>query len=145
MVLIGLIEKCMDNELLWFPNSDVGNLIKKNLCCVFFKNNVQVLISVIRSNRYMSMVMLELFYSNVKLFHVCISKFNFPVTNELFVYQTRLISDFCTSLCSTVGNSHVTFFAFIDVLQFKEVIACKNIDYVQRILLLRYFNGFFNI
>ena len=93
----------------------------------------------------MSMVMLELFYSNVKQFHVCISKFNFPVTNELFVYQTRLISDFCTSLCNIMGNSHVTFFAFIDVLQFKEVIACKNIDYAQRILLSRYFNGFFNV
>ena len=33
-------------------------------------------------------------------------------------------------------------FAFIDVSQFKEAIACKNIDYVQRILLSRYFNDF---
>ena len=125
MVLIGLIEKCMDNELLWFPNSDVGNLIKKNLCCVFFKNNVQVLISVIRSNRYMSMVMLELFYSNVKLFHVCISKFNFPVTNELFVYQTRLISDFCTSLCNIVGNSHVTFLHLSTFCNSKKLLLAK--------------------
>ena len=40
------------------------------------------------------------------------------------------------------GKFTCNVFAFIDVLQFKEVIACKNIDYVQRLLLSRYFNDF---
>ena len=40
------------------------------------------------------------------------------------------------------GKFTCNVFAFIDVLQFKEVIACKNIDYVQRILLSRYFKDF---
>ena len=40
------------------------------------------------------------------------------------------------------GKFTCNVFAFIDNLQFKEVIACKNIDYVQWLLLSRYFNDF---
>ena len=69
--------------------------------------------------------MLELFYSNVKSFHVCMSKFNFSVINELFVYQTRLISDFCTILCNIVGNSHVTFLHLSTFCNSKKLLLAK--------------------
>ena len=69
--------------------------------------------------------MLEVFYSNIKLFHVCISKFNFPVTSELFVYLTPLISDFCTILCNIVRNSHVTFLHLLTICNSKNVLLEK--------------------
>ena len=86
--------------------------------------------------------MLEVFYFWYQIISCLYIKIQFPCHKWIICLSNTFNIRFLHNSMQYCEKFTCNVFAFIDNLQFKERIAWKNIDYVQRLLLSRYSNDF---